>query len=171
MTDESDFVLIGLVRRAHGIAGEVLVEPVSDIPGRFEALEAVLMRQRGEMREVEVDSVRWKSKSLLIKLRGIDDRTAAQAHSGAMLGVRQKDVHPVPKDAYYVFDIEGCEVVGESGRKIGVVGDVLKLPANDVFVVKTDGGEVLVPVVKSVVKRIDLDSKTIEIEEIEGLLG
>lgn len=171
MTDESDFILIGLVRRAHGITGEVFIEPVSDIPGRFEALKAVLMRHRGETREVEVDSVRWKNKSLLVKFRGIDDRTVAEALSGAMLGVRQKDVHPVPKDAYYVYDIEGCEVVGESGRKIGVVGDVLKMPANDVFVVKTDGGEVLIPVVKSVVKKIDLDDKRIEIEEIEGLLG
>lgn len=170
MSDEPDFVLIGLVRRAHGIKGEVTVEPVSDIPKRYEVLEAVLVRQGNEIHEVGVDSVRWKGNLALVKLDGIDDRTGAEALRGAQIGVRKADVFPVPDGTYYVFDIIGSMVVGRSRGEIGIVDDVLRTPANDVLVVKTGSGEVLIPVVKSVVKCIDLQAKTIEIEEIEGLL-
>jgi 16S rRNA processing protein RimM len=170
VSDEPDFVLIGLVRRAYGIRGEVYVEPVSDITERYQMLEDVLVRQGNEVREVGVDSVRWKGKYTVIKLHGVDDRTAAESLRGARLGVRKADVFPVPKDTYYVFDILGCTVFGESGRRVGVVDEVLRMPANDVLVLTTDNGEALIPIVKSVVKRIDLEAKTIEIEEIEGLL-
>lgn len=170
MSDEPDFVLIGLVRRAHGITGEVYVEPVSDITERYKMLKDVLVRQGNEVREVGVDSVRWKGRYTVIKLHGVDDRTAAESLRGAHLGVRKADVFPVPKDTYYIFDIVGCTVFGGSGRRVGVVDEVLRMPANDVMVLTTDSGEALIPIVKSVVKRIDLAAKTIEIDEIEGLL-
>jgi len=62
-------------------------------------------------------------------------------------------------------------VVGKDDRDIGLIDDVWKTPANDVFAVKTASGEVLIPVVQSVVKEIDLRRKIVRIEEIEGLLG
>lgn len=171
MSGESDFVVIGLLRRAHGVKGEISVQPVSDLTERFEALERVLVRQDGEIAEMAVEGVRAKGGSVLLKLEGIGDRTAAQALAGAEIGVRKKDVYPVPEGTYYVFDLIGCRVVGQEGREIGLIDDVLKMPANDVFVVKDGTREVLIPVVKSVVKKIDLERKVIEIEEIEGLLG
>ena len=51
MSDESDFVLIGLLRRVHGLKGEVCVEPISDIAERFEALDYVLVRHGGKTSE------------------------------------------------------------------------------------------------------------------------
>jgi 16S rRNA processing protein RimM len=170
VSDESDFVLIGLVRRAHGLQGEVCVEPISDIAGRFDALQYVLVRHGSRTSETGVDSVRWKGKLALIKLHGIDNRTSAEGLGGAEIGVRREDVFPVPEDTYYVFDIVGCDVTGTSGKRIGTVDDVLRTPANDVLVVRRDEGEALVPVVKSVVKSIDLKAKMIVIEEMEGLL-
>jgi 16S rRNA processing protein RimM len=81
-----------------------------------------------------------------------------------------QDIYPLPQDTYYLFQLVGSEVMGRSGSKIGVVEDVLNLPANDVLVVKTGTGEVLIPVTKNVVKHVDTANKTIEIEEIDGLL-
>ncbi len=171
MSDEPDFVVIGLLRRAHGVKGEISVQAVSDVPERFESLERVLVRHGGTTREVAVQGVRGKGGSLLLKLEGVDDRTAAQALTGAEIGVKRDDVYPVPQGTYYVFDLIGCMVIGKDGRDIGLIDDVWKTPANDVFKVKTASGEVLIPVVQSVVKEIDLRQKVVKIEEIEGLLG
>lgn len=171
MSDESDFVVIGLLRRAHGVRGEVSVQPVSDMPERFKALERVLVRHGGTTREVAVEGVRRKGGSVLLKFEGVDDRTAAEALTGAEIGVGRNDVCPIPEGTYYVFDLIGCRVVGKGDRDIGLIDDVWKTPANDVFAVKTASGEVLIPVVQSVVKEIDLRRKIVKIEEIEGLLG
>jgi 16S rRNA processing protein RimM len=170
VSDESDFVLIGLLRRAHGTGGEISVEPVSDIPERFQKLEYVLVRKGSMVAESGVESVRTKGRAILLKLRGTDDRTAAEALTGAEIGVRMKDVFPVPEDTYYVFDLVGSKVIGESGREIGVLENVLQMPANDVLVVRAQGREVLIPAVKSVVKKVDRAAKRIVIEEIRGLL-
>ncbi len=96
MKDKSDFVLIGLLRRAHGIKGEVSVEPVSDRAGRFEVLEYVLLRRGTETRRLEVESVRWKGRSVLLKFRGVDDRTSADNLSGSEIGIRREEVYPNP---------------------------------------------------------------------------
>jgi 16S rRNA processing protein RimM len=168
--EESDFVLIGLLRRVHGMKGEISVEPISDLVERFEALDYVLVRHGGKTSEMGVESVRWKGKLALVKLHGIDDRTSAEDLRGAEIGVRQEDVFPVPDDTYYVFDIVGCSVMGKKGNRIGTVCEVLRMPANDVLVVKREEGDALIPVVKSVVKSIDLEAKLIVIEEMEGLL-
>ena len=167
---EPDFVLIGRVRRAHGIAGEVSVEPVSDIAERFRGLTRVLVRRGGEVSEVGVASARNKGGEVLLRLEGIGDRTAAEDLAGAELGVRRRDVWPLPGGTYYVFELVGSKVVGSGGRDIGVVEDVLRMPANDVFVVRTARGEVLIPVTRNVVKRIDAAGCVVEIEELDGLL-
>ena len=170
MSEDPDFVLIGFLRRAHGIRGEISAEQVSDAPGRFRALEYVLVRKDGRIQELAVESVRTKSKFFLLKLEGIDDRDAARDLTGADIGVRKEDIHPVPEDTYYQFDLVGCTVFGESGREIGKVEDVLKMPANDVLVVRSCEGEILLPLVKAIMKEVDPERGRIVIVEMEGLL-
>jgi 16S rRNA processing protein RimM len=160
VTDEPDFVVIGLLRRAHGVKGELSVQPVSNVPERFNGLGAVLVRQNGSVREVAVEAVRTKGKSVLVKLEGVDDRTSAEMLAGAELGVRRRDVWPVPEGTYYVFDLVGCRVMGGAGREIGVIEDVVRLGSK----------EILIPAVKTVVKQVDLEARVVLIEEMEGLL-
>jgi 16S rRNA processing protein RimM len=171
VTDEADFVVIGLVKRPHGTAGEVGVQPVSEVRERFASLTRVLVMGGGSVREVGVEAVRRKGETVLIKLDGVNDRDAAQALAGHEIGVRKKDVWPLPEGSYYIFDLVGCRVVGAKGRLVGLVEDVLGMPANDVLVVRTDKGEALVPVTRNVVQKVDLAAKVIVIEELEGLLG
>lgn len=146
------------------------MEPVSAVRERFSQLNRVLVKTREGMREMQVVSVRPKGDLVLLKLEGIDDMTAAQGLAQAELGVRQQDVWPLPEGSFYIFDLVGCRVVGTGGREIGIVDDVLGMPANDVLVVKMEKGEALVPVTRNVVKQVDLAGKLIVIEEIEGLL-
>ena len=170
MSEDPDFVLIGFLRRAHGIRGEISAEQVSDVPERFRELKYVLVRKDGRIRELAVESVRTKAKFFLLKFEGIDDRDAARNLTGADIGVRKEDIYPVPEDTFYQFDLVGCMVVGESGREIGKVEDVLKMPANDVLVVRSGEREILLPVVKTIMKEVDPEAGRIVIVEMEGLL-
>jgi 16S rRNA processing protein RimM len=170
VSEGRDFVLIGFLRRAHGVRGEISAEQVSDVPGRFLDLEYVLLRKGGRTWELAVESVRTKARLFLLKLEGIDDRDAARDLTGAEIGVRKEDIPPAPEDTYYQFDLVGCMVLGESGREIGRVEDVLKMPANDVLVVRSGDREVLLPVVKAIIKEVDPEAGRITILEMEGLL-
>ena len=127
------------------------------------------MRKDGEIREIGVEAVIARGGTLVLKLEGVDDRAGAQALTGSELGVRMAEVWPVPEGTYYVFDLVGCRVVGNSGE-IGVIREVLKMPANDVLVVDSGSREVLIPAVKSVVREVDLEGRVVTIEEMEGLL-
>jgi 16S rRNA processing protein RimM len=170
VSDDPDFILIGRLRRPHGIRGEICVEVLSDMPERFNSLSYVLVRNGEGTRQFDVERVRWKGELALVKLLGVDGRQEAGGLTGAMLGVREQDAYPTPEDTYYVFELEGARVVNQAGVEIGVVEDVLKMPANDVLVLRTPKGEALIPAVESVVKKVDPDAGLIVIEEMEGLL-
>jgi 16S rRNA processing protein RimM len=171
VNDDSGFVVIGRVRRAHGTRGEVSVEPITDFPERIFSLREVLIKGRGgEVRAAGVEEARRKGDLTLLKLAGVDDRTSAESLAGCLVGVRREDVPPAGEDEYYHFDLLGCAVVDEKGAEVGTVTDVLRMPANDVLVVATGGGEALIPTVKQVVKRVDIRARIITIERIPGLL-
>jgi 16S rRNA processing protein RimM len=170
VNDDPDFVVIGLISRPRGVRGEMTLRPITNMPERFKGLDRALVRRNGEVREVTVESVREGGKDLILKFRGVDDRNGAEALKGAELGVRREDVWPVPEDTYYHFDLEGCRVVGEAGVEIGIIKDVLNMPANDVLVVVSGTREILIPAVKGVVKQVDLDRRVVTIVEMEGLL-
>jgi 16S rRNA processing protein RimM len=171
VTYDSDCVVIGRVWRAHGTKGEVCVEPITDFPERFESLREVFIKGENEApRLVEIETLRWKGGLALVKLAGVDDRTGAGKLNGALMGVERGQVVPTGEDEYYHFDLIGCRVVDEQGGEVGVVEDVLRMPANDVLVVTGGGREMLVPTVKQVVKSVSIEDKLITIERIPGLL-
>ena len=169
--DVADFVVIGRVRRAHGTRGEVCVEPITDFPERFDSLREVLIRGRNEEpREGVIEALRWKGNLAFMKLAGVDDRTAAEGLKGSLLGVRRRDVAVIDPDEYYHFDLIGCRVEDGQGEEIGVVTDVLRMPANDVLVVSDGKHEMLLPTVKQVIKRVSIEGRLITIERLPGLL-
>jgi 16S rRNA processing protein RimM len=100
----------------------------------------------------------------------VDSANDAQALRGYWVLVPLENAHKLPKGAYYIYQIVGLEVFTEAGDLLGNVADVLTTSANDVYVVKGPGvrepsGELLVPVVKQVVKRIDPDQGRIVIAD------
>jgi 16S rRNA processing protein RimM len=129
------------------------------------------MAKGGRPRRAEIESVRWKGKVALVKLAGVNDRDVAAKLNGDLLGVRRSEVVPTGEDEYYHFDLIGMKVVDEEGEDVGVVKEVLRMPANDVLVVRDGDREMLVPTVKQVVKDVSLKMRVITIERIPGLLG
>jgi 16S rRNA processing protein RimM len=108
---------------------------------------------------------------LIIALAGIDSRDAAEALRGQEVYIRQADALPLDQDEYYLHDLPGLRVEHVDGTTIGIVKEVLETGANEVLIVtRPEGGEVLIPMIKDVVKRLDIAAGVVVIEPLPGML-
>jgi 16S rRNA processing protein RimM len=160
-------VVVGHVTRAHGIKGEVAVEIRSDEPTRF-AAGATIFTQSG--RSLEIERSQPHGRRLLVKFAGVEDRTGAEALRGTVLVVPESWLPELPTGEYWPFQLEGCDVVTESGRSLGLVSDVIPNPANDLWVaVDAGGAETLVPAIRDLIVEVDIEAKRIVVRDVPGL--
>ena len=162
-------VLVGTIGRAHGLRGEVSVHVRTDEPERRFTPGASL---RVGDRPRTVASARWHSGTLLLGLEGVTDRTAAEALRGRELWADvPADEAPPDEGEYWDRQLVGLEVRDAAGAVAGTIGEVLHLPAHDVLVVRTSGGDRLVPFVSEVVPVVDLEAGHVRVADIGGLLS
>ena len=126
----------------------------------------------GEMLPKNLESTMLiKDKYVVIKFEGIDTRELAEQIRGAYLEIPREEAIKLPADHFFISDIIGLEVLDEGGQHLGTITDVLETGANDVYVLKgKDGRDNLIPAIKQVVKKVDLENKTMTIEPLEGML-
>ncbi len=167
-------LVVGRVVKAHGVAGEVVVEIRTDDPdARFTpgaSLRGRPSRGGRESRYV-IDSVREHGGRLLVRLEGIADRAAADSLRGTVFVVDSQDLPPIEDpDEFYDHQLEGLQVVTTTGTAVGRVAEVLHTAAGELLSVRADDREVLVPFVSAIVTSVSLTDQTIMIDPPEGLL-
>ncbi len=168
----ADWINIGFIRKPHGLKGYVRVEGLSDTPDRFENLNRIGVEFRDGRREtLEIERCRPDGNNWLMKFLGVDSTEHAERLRSAYIQVPEDAVAPLPENAYYVFELEGCAVVSDEGEEIGIVREVMTMPANDVFVVDTPEGEAMIPVVRDVVVELSPEESRIVIRKIPGLIS
>lgn len=165
-----EFLAVGVVSRAHGIRGEVSVQPLSEVESRFKAGSTLLLGPDGD-RRLEVATARKHGHRLLVKFEDVDDRDAAESLRGRVLLVRQEEAPPLPEDRYWVHEVVGIEVLTQDGRSLGKVREVLHNQANDVWLVEGGGRDLLIPALRDVVVNVDPAERRAVIREVPGLLG
>jgi 16S rRNA processing protein RimM len=142
---------VGRVLKAHGVKGALRIELLTDFPDRFAPGSAVEVggQRLTVVRAEEQDS------GLLVTFNGVDDRSAAELLVGEYCTLPLTEARRLPADRYYHFQIVGLTVVdARDGRQIGQVAEVLSYDANDVLRVTSADREVLIPMVRSVVRSI-----------------
>jgi 16S rRNA processing protein RimM len=160
-------IIVGEILAAFGIKGQVKVQSASDFPQRFAVGNSLFVQSVG--REMCIESAARHGCHLLLKFAGINDRTAAEALAKSLLLIEKEQVAPLPEGHYYHFQIVGLQVY-EKDKKLGVITEVLSHAANDIYVVeKTEGGQLLLPALKSVIKEISLEGGKIQVELPPGL--
>jgi 16S rRNA processing protein RimM len=160
-------VVVGIATKAHGVRGEVVVQPRSDNPDRWSA-GAVVFGEDGT--RFTVDTVRGTGARLFVRFAGAADRTAAEALRGTTFVVPVSWLPALRDGEYWPHELEGSQVVTESGRVLGTLADVVPNPANDLWVaVDADGDETLVPAIREVVLEVDVDVKRILVRDVPGL--
>ena len=168
---EPGALVVGRVRRPHGVRGELAVEATTDVPGRFapgEVLEMVAVN--GERRDLEILSVRSHRGQLLVRFRGIEDRDAADEARGASLEVAAGRSPAAPKGWYYYHELIGCTCHDLTAGVLGVVDEVVEDGGGLLLSLIDDGTVTLVPFVDEFIRLIDLDGRRIELELPEGLV-
>jgi 16S rRNA processing protein RimM len=109
---------------------------------------------------------------LILTLAGMADRSAAEALRGAEVFIREADAAPLDEDEYFLHDLPGLRVETTAGEQVGTVKEVLETGANEVLIVtRPEGGEVLIPMIRDVVKSLDIPAGRLVIEPMEGLLS
>ncbi len=164
------FIVFGRVVGAHVLRGALRVRP--DNPeADAQAIARIFLDRHNAPAEYRVRSTaRAGHGSLKMELEGIDTLEQAQALRGSELFVAIEDLPPAQDGEFYYFQVIGLRVETTAGQSLGEIHEVFFNGSNDVWVVKGEAGEVLVPVIEDVVRRIDLEAGRAVIEAIPGLL-
>ena len=157
---------VGRILGPWGLRGELKVQPLTDFPERFEPGCSLYV----DGVAYAVERCRWHRGKAYIRLSGIDSATAAEALRQRFLEVPEEELKPLSEGEYYQFQIVGLDVRTTEGQPLGKVTQILSTASNDVFVVRGEGGELLIPALEDVIKAIDLDGGWMEVELVEGLL-
>jgi 16S rRNA processing protein RimM len=173
-----ELIVVGRIRRAHGIHGEVLVEPITDAPDTiFVSGRRVLVEAHGEADEdgpasLTITSSRPFKQGYLVTFDRIADRTAAESWRDRYLLLPATELPPLAENEVYVHDLIGMHVVLSSGEALGTVREVYELPQGLVVDVGRDGGggSVMLPYQPEVIIAVDQAARTITAEPPPGLL-
>lgn len=164
-------ITVGVIIRAHGVRGEVVVDLRTDEPERRFAPGEVLHPEEGggtfTVVRTREHQGRW-----LVTFAEIGDRNAAEEARGVRLAARvPADERPTGDEEYYDRQLIGLSVLTEdSADPIGRVAAVLHLPAQDVLEITTTDGNRLVPFVSELVPVVDLEAGHVVLAPVEGLL-
>ncbi|MHC1683219.1 MAG: ribosome maturation factor RimM [Clostridiaceae bacterium] len=159
----SDFLSIGKIVNTHGIKGEVKVLATSEDPQRYKKLKTVYID--GE--EKTVTGCKLQPNRVILKIEGIDSIEDATRYKNKELKIVREDAIKLPEGRYFVCDLRGCRVESEKGVYFGELFDVIFTGSNDVYWVKNNKEELLVPVLEDIVLDINIEKKLIIIKDLE----
>jgi 16S rRNA processing protein RimM len=166
-----DLLLVGRVARAHGNRGQVIVNPDTDFAGeRFKPGNTLLLGPAGRTERRTICEVRFHQGRPIVRFEGVETMNDAEALAGAELWLTAEAAGPLPDGTYYRHDLVGCEVVDVNGTGLGPVSGVEGTLDRSYLVVKTAGGDVMIPMVAEFCVGVDLAARRITVQLPDGLL-
>lgn len=150
-------LLIGEITRPQGIRGELKLRPITCDLSRFAGLTDAFFLRDGTYQPVRLRVTRTTPDAVFLFVEGVGDRDQAEKLRGEKLYVDRAHAVALGEDENFLCDLIGLNGVDDTGRSLGTLTDVLQPGGNDVYVFQGPRGEVLVPALKSVVLRVDLE--------------
>ena len=162
---------IGQIVNTFGIKGFVKVNPFVDDILRFDDLEKVYIRRNKEIKELQVEEVKYHKNMVLVKFKGIDKVEDAELLRNFYLEVDRENAIELEEGEYFIADLLGMNVLTEENEELGKLEDVFNAGSSDIYVVKTEEGkQILLPAISEVVKEINLKENKIIVHLLEGLI-
>src|SRR6267142_1918586 len=179
-----EYAIVGLIRKAQGIRGEVVIEPLTDKPdvvfasgsrvfaGTSDGDLAVIQDVRGHEKTptLTVSDSRPFKKGLIVQFEELQDRDSAELWRGRYLLAPFAELPPLQDDEVYLHDLIGMSVVSVAGVRIGTVTTFYELPQGLMLDIDTRRGSVLIPYRPEIIVRTDMDARTILINDTLGLM-
>ncbi len=169
-------VAVGRILGAHGRDGEIRVKATSDVPGRFDVGNSLSASRDGAVAEGQTYEITIsrsagpkRNDELILRFKGFWDRGQAQRLTGLWLCVPQSQVPSAQEGEYFHYQLIGLKVRTVDGEELGEVAEILETGSNDVYVVASLEGEILVPALSRVVREIDIEGGVMIVDLPEGL--
>ena len=181
---EPEYAIVGLIRKAQGIRGEVVVEPLTDKPdvvfasgsrvfaGTTDGELAVAHDVKGEEQipTLTIAGTKPFRKGLIVQFEELQDRDSAELWRGRYLLAHFSELPPLEEDEVYLHDLAGMQVVSAAGDEIGEVTAFYELKQGIMLDIHTQRGSVLIPYRPEIIVRTDRETRTIVVDDKLGLL-
>ncbi len=165
----NNLITIGKITKQHGNKGELKVLPLTDFPERFNYLETVFLDNGQNTVQKKVERTRSHKKFIILKLDGVNNIGQAIVYKDYLLKVPDTELIPLREDQYYIYKLIGYKVYIKEGELLGSVKDIRKTGGTDIFIIKNEQKEYMIPAAKEFMT-IDKGSHKIVINPIPGLL-
>jgi 16S rRNA processing protein RimM len=164
-------ILVGFIARTHGNKGEVILKSETDFGELRFRIGATIFgrRENGPVEPLQVTAVRFQQGRPILGIAGFSSISEAEQLAGTELRIPASEQDRLPADTYYHHQLIGCEVMTSEGATVGRVSDVQGDGAASRLVVRSNRGEVLIPLAQEIC-RIDVDAKKIVVTPPAGLL-
>jgi len=163
---EEEQILIAIIRRAHGLKGEVLAETYTFDKTRFSKLKGVTLKfYKKQDLHLTISASRIVPQGVLLMFEEVKDRTAAETLRGAEICIPISERLPLPDEQAYYDEIAGMQVVdNETNQELGTVKEVREMPNGDLYVITlNDGSEKLVTSAGEEIIRTDKKKREVRV--------
>ncbi|MCC7203209.1 MAG: 16S rRNA processing protein RimM [Nitrospirae bacterium] len=168
---DSDFVAVAFIARIHGLRGDVKVVQLSDDPDRIYSLNKVyIVSKNGETKESCIKNIKAIKGGFVVSLSTVLSASDAQHIVGSYISVPQDEVPEPGKDRWYHYEIIGIEVFTTGGVRLGKVEEIITTGSNDVYIVRNNDREYLIPAIRDVIKDVDTKKRRMVIAVMDGLI-
>ncbi|NRN28790.1 ribosome maturation factor RimM [Photorhabdus heterorhabditis] len=164
-------IVLGKLGSAYGIRGWLKVFSSTEHAENIFEYQPWFIQRAGRWQHIELEAWKHHNQDIVIKIKGIDDRDAANLLTNYEIIVDSGQLPELDTGDYYWKDLMGCQVVNIAGYSLGTISDMMETGSNDVMVVKANLKDAfgikerLIPFLDGqVIKKVDLATKTIEVD-------
>lgn len=165
------YLVVGTLRRSHGVRGDLLLELMTDFPERLKPGTTIFL---GEHKEpLKITRRRPHNDGLILGFEGVTTSEQAARFRTQLVYVPAGNRPPLPEGEYYHHQILGLKVIEENGRLLGTITEIITTGSNDVYVVTSGDDpprEILIPALKQVLQEINLESRLMRVHLLPGLM-
>ncbi|MDR3665614.1 MAG: ribosome maturation factor RimM [Ignavibacteriaceae bacterium] len=165
----NNFYLIATVTSVSGKNGAVKIISHSDYPERFFNLSKVYIDFFGEKKLFFVKDVKQHKNLFTLKFKNFDSELDSAILVGKDIFVDEENLVSLPDNHFFIHDLIGSRVI-KNDKELGIIKDVLKYPANDVYVIEdSTGKEILIPALLNIIESFDKEKKELKLKPGEDL--
>ena len=165
---EPVYLVIGFLRRAHGVRGEMIMDLHTDFPERLRNGKKLFVGE--EHQPVTLASARAHAKGMLVKFMGFENSEDLARFRNQWVYVKAADVPQLPEGQIYQHELFGFQVLDENDHPLGELVEIIETGANDVYVIRDlNGRELLLPNIPSVILNLDPARRVMHVHVLEGL--
>ncbi len=166
----SEYVTVALIKKTRGNKGEVVIDSLTDFPDRFQKEESSFILNIDGVRRNIVLETGWIHKdNWILKFFEYDSIEEAESLVGGELQIPEEELRELPQNSYYLYEIEGLDVLDKTGKHCGAVDSIVRTDGADLMIVTDGERETWVPFISEFVGEINLEKQIIRVKRFEEL--